>query len=47
MEIGTIFDNGAASWSNDLFLACTFGGIYRNFDIFLAELVIYELEPEK
>ena len=48
VEIGTIFfDNGAPSWSNDLFLACTFEGIYRNFDIFLAELVIYELEPEK
>ena len=47
VEIGTIFDNGAASWSNNLFLACTFEGIYRNFDIFLAELVIYELEPEK
>ena len=53
VEIGTIFffffffDNGAPSWSNDLLLACTFEGIYRNFDIFLVELVIYELEPEK
>ena len=48
VETGTIFfDNGAPSWSNDLFLACTFEGIYRNFDIFLAELVIYEPEPEK
>ena len=47
VEICTIFDNGAPSWSNDLFLACTFEGIYRNFDIFLAELVIYEFEPEK
>ena len=40
VEIGTICDNGAPSWSNDLFLTCTFEGIYRNFDIFLAELVI-------
>ena len=47
VEIGTIFDNGAPSWSNDLFLTCTFEGIYRNFDIFLAELVIYEFELEK
>ena len=47
VNIGTTFDNGAPSWSNDLFLTCTFEGIYQNFDIFLAELAIYEPEPEK
>ena len=41
------FANGAPNWSNNLFLTYTCEGIYQNFDIFLAELAIYEFELEK
>ena len=31
------YANGTPTWSNNLLLKYTFEGIYRNFDIFLAE----------
>ena len=41
------FTNGTPNWSKQLALVYTSEGIYRNFDLFLAERAIYEFELEK